>query len=151
MEWRKASTAHGMLCFPGMSQQIKEMVKQCDICQTHRGANTKEPKLSHEILENPVGDVHRMKATLARHGIPKKVVSDNGSCCRSHEFKQFADSWGFQHVTSSPHYLQSNSLVEKTVLQSRSSPRPRRTRETCTLVCWSTETQLMDSNHQLKS
>ncbi len=59
--------------------------------------------------------IHRMKAVFARHGIPKKVISDNGPCYSSHEFKQFADSWGFQHVTSSPHYPQSNGLAEKTV------------------------------------
>ena len=144
--------ARDVMFWPGMSQQIEETVKQCDICQTHRSANTKEPMLSREIPENPwetVGTdlfswnsenyivicdylsryfeverlttittnavIHRMKAVFARHGIPKKVISDNGPCYRSHEFKQFADSWGFQHVTSSPHYPQSNGLAEKTV------------------------------------
>ena len=59
--------------------------------------------------------IHKMKAVFARHGIPKKVVSDNGPCYNSCEFQQFAESWGFQRVTSSYHYPQSNGLAEKTV------------------------------------
>lgn len=38
-----------------------------------------------------------------------------GHVYNSREFKQFAESWGFQHVTWSPHYPQSNGLAEKTV------------------------------------
>ena len=45
--------AQDVMFWPGMNQQIEDMVKQCDICQTHRGANTKEPMLSHEIPEDP--------------------------------------------------------------------------------------------------
>lgn len=56
-----------------------------------------------------------MKAVFARYGIPQKIVSNNGPCYNSHEFHQFAESWGFQHVTSSPQYPQSNGLAEKTV------------------------------------
>ena len=34
--------------------------------------------------------IHKMKAAFARHGIPKKVISDNGPCYNAHGFKQFA-------------------------------------------------------------
>ncbi|XP_061877492.1 kinesin-1 heavy chain-like isoform X3 [Entelurus aequoreus] len=56
-----------------------------------------------------------MKAVFSRQGIARRVISDNGPCYNSSEFKQFAESWGFQHITSSPHYPQSNGLAEKTV------------------------------------
>ena len=59
--------------------------------------------------------VHKMKGLFARHGIPKKVVSDNGPQYSSVEFSQFASDWGFQHITSSPNYPQSNGLAEKSV------------------------------------
>lgn len=59
--------------------------------------------------------IHKMKAAFARHGIPNKVISDNGPCYSSQEFKRFAEQWGFQHTTSSPRYPQSNGLAEKTV------------------------------------
>uniref|UniRef100_A0A3B4GG05 Integrase catalytic domain-containing protein n=1 Tax=Pundamilia nyererei TaxID=303518 RepID=A0A3B4GG05_9CICH len=59
--------------------------------------------------------IHKLKATFSRHGIPKKVISDNGPCYSSQEFRRFAEYWGFQHITSSPRYPQSNGLAEKTV------------------------------------
>ena len=31
------------------------------------------------------------------------------------EFKEFAKSWGFRHVMSSPHYPQSNGLIERAI------------------------------------
>lgn len=59
--------------------------------------------------------IHKTKAVFTRHGIPKEVVSDNGQCYNSHEYTEFAESWGFKHIISSPHYPQSNGLAEKTV------------------------------------
>ncbi|XP_064390623.1 uncharacterized protein K02A2.6-like [Halichondria panicea] len=49
-----------------------------------------------------------LKAIFARHGIPETVRSDNGPQFSSHEFTQFAQTYGFKHTTSSPHYPQSN-------------------------------------------
>src|SRR4029434_5360867 len=39
--------------WPGMGQQIEATVGRCEICQTHRNVNTKEPMLSQAIPENP--------------------------------------------------------------------------------------------------
>ena len=55
------------------------------------------------------------KSIFARHGIPVKVVSDNGPCFSSREFREFAETWKFVHRTSSPHYAQSNGLAETLV------------------------------------
>ena len=51
---------------------------------------------------------------MARHGIPDKIVSDNGPQFSSQEFKKFKDLYEFDHVTSSPTYPQSNGKVVKT-------------------------------------
>jgi hypothetical protein len=59
--------------------------------------------------------IHKMKSLFARHGIPKKVVSDNGPQYASAEFAQFAQEWGFVHDTSSPNFPSSNGLAEKCV------------------------------------
>ncbi|VDI83091.1 Hypothetical predicted protein [Mytilus galloprovincialis] len=59
--------------------------------------------------------ITHMKSVFARHGIPTKVRSDSGSQYVSAEFRQFAESWGFTHTVSSPHYQQSNGLAERFV------------------------------------
>jgi len=55
--------------------------------------------------------INKMKSAFSRHGIPEKVVSDNGP----QEFSEFAEKWDFIHNTSSLRYPQSNGLAEKTV------------------------------------
>lgn len=55
------------------------------------------------------------KAIFARHGIPITVISDNGPQFKSQSFKDFARNYGFEHLTSSPLYPQSNGLAEKGV------------------------------------
>lgn len=59
--------------------------------------------------------IHKLKAHFARHGIPQTVISDNGPQYSSKEFDTFASMWEFKHITSSPHYPQSNGLAEKAV------------------------------------
>lgn len=63
---------------------------------------------SHQIIEV-------LKKIFSRHGIPEIVVSDNGPQYSSREFCEFAESYAFTHVTSSPHYAQSNGHAERTV------------------------------------
>ena len=59
--------------------------------------------------------VKKLKAHLARHGIPDQLVSDNGQPFFSAKFQEFANSYGFEHVTSSPAYPQSNGKTENAV------------------------------------
>ncbi|XP_048252566.1 uncharacterized protein K02A2.6-like [Haliotis rufescens] len=59
--------------------------------------------------------INALKDVFARHGIPDKVISDNGPQYSSQDFAQFAEKWDFVHETSSPRYAQSNGLAEKTV------------------------------------
>ena len=55
-----------------------------------------------------------MKSVFARHGIPDKVVADKMPFS-SKECSRFAQEWGFKISTSSPHYLQSNGMSERTM------------------------------------
>ena len=56
-----------------------------------------------------------LRSIFARHGITETVVSDNGPQYASYEFARFAIEEGFIHLTSSPHYSQSNGNAEGTV------------------------------------
>ena len=52
---------------------------------------------------------------LSEHGILSKVISDNGGHYDLANYKDFAESLGFTYITSSPHYLQSNRFVERSI------------------------------------
>ena len=46
---------------------------------------------------------------------PDTLLTDNGPCYASHEFQQLMSDMSVNHITSSPHYPQSNGLAEKYV------------------------------------
>jgi transposase InsO family protein len=56
-----------------------------------------------------------MKLAFSHHGVPEKLISDNGPQYASEEFAKFSKQYGFVHATSSPTHSQSNGLAEKTV------------------------------------
>ena len=56
-----------------------------------------------------------MKEHFSRFGVPDKLYSDNGPQYSSDEFETFSHEWGFQHVTSSLDYPQSDGLIERAV------------------------------------
>ena len=59
--------------------------------------------------------ISSLKSIFSRHGIPSILMSDNGPQFDSSEMKTFVNNYGFNHITSSPHYPQSNGLIERTV------------------------------------
>ena len=56
-----------------------------------------------------------LKTQFVWCGVPDTVVTDNEPWFSSKEFTTFSKSWGFNHVTSSPHYPKSNSKAENAV------------------------------------
>lgn len=59
--------------------------------------------------------ISHTKGVFARHGIPEVVVSDNGPQFSSEAYAAFSRQFQFEHVTSSPHYPQSNGEAERAV------------------------------------
>ena len=49
--------------------------------------------------------VEKMKGIFATHGLPVLVVSDNGPCFSSQEFKMFTKNNGIRHIFTAPKHL----------------------------------------------
>ena len=59
--------------------------------------------------------IDHTRSMFARHSIPEIVVSDNGPQYSADLYASFAKKYGFEHVTSSPHYPQGNGEAERAV------------------------------------
>ena len=59
--------------------------------------------------------ISTMKQIFSEHGIPSKVVSDNGPQYSSEAFKEFAQQWQFDRITSSPKFPKSNGFIERQI------------------------------------
>ena len=59
--------------------------------------------------------IKALKAMFSRFGIPDSIVSDNGPQFSSDEFAIFCQKLSIKHLTSSPHYPQSNGKAENAV------------------------------------
>ena len=59
--------------------------------------------------------ISTMKQIFSEHGIPSRVVSDNGLQYSSEAFKEFAQQWQFDNITSSPKFPKSNGFMERQI------------------------------------
>ena len=55
------------------------------------------------------------KQIFAEYGWPDTLISNNRPCYTSKTFKKLMTEYNVNHITSSPHYPQSNGLAEKYV------------------------------------
>lgn len=67
-----------------------------------------KPCTSQKIIEC-------LKQLFSEQGCPQRIVSDNAGHFVNSSFKSFANEWGFDHVTSSPGFPQSNGFAERMV------------------------------------
>ncbi|XP_055584965.1 uncharacterized protein K02A2.6-like [Uranotaenia lowii] len=111
-----------------MNTDIQNLVEGCSICQRHQRCNTKSTIASKDVPELPfervASDLFHFRGAdyvviVDMHGIPKIVESDNGPQYSSEKFRKFANDWGFEHLTSSPHFPRANGLAERYVQVSK--------------------------------
>ena len=59
--------------------------------------------------------IGHLKVIFSEYGWPDTIVSDNGPCYMAETFTKTMQEYRVNHITSSPHYPQSNGLSEKFV------------------------------------
>ena len=57
--------------------------------------------------------IEHFKSIFSEYGWPDTLVSDNGPCYAAEAFSNLMKEYAVNHITSSPHYPQSNGLAEK--------------------------------------
>ena len=67
-------------------------------------------KLTSMTAQHVIG---HLKVILSEYGWPNTIVSDNGPCYKA--FTKTMQEYRVKHITSSPHYSQSNGLAERFV------------------------------------
>ncbi|XP_045537579.1 uncharacterized protein K02A2.6-like [Papilio machaon] len=59
--------------------------------------------------------IDRLNELFSRFGIPKQIVTDNGTQFASKEFEYFNQYYGIQHIFTPPYHPSSNGLAENAV------------------------------------
>ena len=59
--------------------------------------------------------IEKLRMIYATHGLPQKLVTDNGATFTSSKFLQFTEKNGIKHVTSTPYHPSTNGLAERAV------------------------------------
>ena len=67
----------------------------------------------HSLTAESVANA--VKPLFAENGIPETLLCDNGTQFTSAEFQQLSSRYGFEIVTSSPHYPRGLGFVERQV------------------------------------
>ena len=67
---------------------------------------------SHSTSE---ATIRCLNSVFAKYGLPEHLVSDNGTCFTSAEFKYYLDRYGIRHTTTAPGHPATNGLAERYV------------------------------------
>ena len=59
--------------------------------------------------------IEHLHSVFARFGLPKVMVTDNGSCFTSSDFTEFARHNQIHHLRTAPYHPSSNGLAERAV------------------------------------
>ena len=91
--------------------------------------------------------ISTMKQVFSEHGIPNRVVCDNGPQYSSEAFKKFTQKWQFDHITSSPKFPKSNGFIERQIQIIKRALIKKRSDPNLAILCLRT----IPINHNLPS
>ena len=76
-------------------------------------ACTRWPEVAILCSTTSAAIIGHLRKIFAVHGLPEKVVTDNGANLVSEEFENFLDTQGIQHRKVTPYWPQANAEVER--------------------------------------
>ena len=82
------------------------------ICVDRMSGYTLVNSIGRETTDNVIG---ALETWFAIHGLPRKILSDGGSCFTSKKMRDFTESLNITHVFSSPENPESNGQSESSV------------------------------------
>ena len=59
--------------------------------------------------------IEKLRTIFAVHGLPRKIVTDNGPTFTSQDFKIFTERNSIKHITTAPYHPSCNGLAERAV------------------------------------
>lgn len=78
-------------------------------------AKSKWPEVIATTSTSSAATIRALRNIFATHGLPKSIVSDNGTGFTSKEFEDYCKSRGIEHVLTPPWHPPSNGLAERFV------------------------------------
>jgi transposase InsO family protein len=71
--------------------------------------------VDHLVSETAESVISCLNNIFKKFGLAEQIISDNGPCFKAHKFGEYCDLLEIQHVTSSPHYHESNGRAERAI------------------------------------
>ena len=78
-------------------------------------AYSKWPEVKVVNSLSSISTIHALRGMFATHGIPRLLVTDNGTAFTSQDMEQFLRKNGIKHILTAPYHPSSNGQAERTV------------------------------------